>query len=148
MRDESNYRYRKHTFPHDIKVKELSTNKSRWEFLIASGMSEQTMRYIPLDLSLQDGIDATKRIFSRLFIDEKLDQFIKACALYRREWDDKLGVFKSEPVHDEYSHIMDALRTLAVGMIDEISYDRNSSIQPQEEAMQGDERYQIAGLID
>jgi len=119
-RDEKEYHYHTHNFPADIKVHELTTGKTRWESLIKMGMSEQTMRLVPI-LSLQDSIEAVKRIFNRFFIDERLDEVIKALSLYRREWDDKLGVFKSTPLHDDSSHVCSAFRLLGVGLIDEIA---------------------------
>jgi hypothetical protein len=145
-RDEEGYVYRTHNFPHDIMVHELSTGKTRYEALIKYGLNKQTIKVIP-KLSLHDGIEATKRIFHRFFIDEKLDRLIKAMSLYGREWDEKLGVYKSEPKHDEWSHIMDAGRTLGVGFMEEMVNTGRETLQPQEEEMDDLEKYRVVGLI-
>ena len=52
-------------------------------------------------------------IFKNLWINEELDEFINNLSLYQYEWDDKLGQFKKQPIHDFTSHDADAFRYLA-----------------------------------
>ena len=68
-------------------------------------------------LSVADGINATRTIFPQLYFDVSL------CAdglqyLRRYQWGPAtaLGVPRSQPLHDDASHPADALRTLAVGI--------------------------------
>jgi len=141
-RDKFDYHYRTHNFPHDIAVTELQTGKTRFEYLTSIGLSKQTMRILP-KFGLQDGIDAVKRIFNRFIVDESLDRLIKGMSLYRREWDDKLGVFKSEPVHDEWSHLMDALRGIGVGLQEGLENTGREMLEPQNDNLEEDEKYRI-----
>lgn len=52
-------------------------------------------------------------IFKKLWINEELTDFINNLSLYQYEWDDKLGQFKKQPIHDFTSHDADAFRYLA-----------------------------------
>lgn len=126
--DKDGYRYRSHNAPHDIEVRDYSTGKSRKLTAAKMGIYFRTMPKI----SIEDGIEAGRNLFSRLYIDEtRCQKFIVAATMYRKEWDDKLGVFKSQPVHDEHSHIMDAYRTLAVGHLDVSSHESKQIVRPE-----------------
>jgi hypothetical protein len=106
------YVYGTHYLPHDVKVKELSTNVSRYDTLMELGL--RSIVVVP-KLSIQEGIEAVRRIFGKLWIDEKrCAKFLDWISLYRKDWDDKLGVWKNDPLHDESSHGADVLRYLAV----------------------------------
>lgn len=104
------YRYGKHFAPHDIQVRELSTGKSRLEIAQQLGIRFE----ITPNLPVEDGINATRLMFPRLWIDEKLTYFIDAISQYRKEWDDKRGMFKNAPLHDWTSHAADMLRYAAI----------------------------------
>jgi len=109
--EEKKYRYGKHVFPFDVNVKELGTGMTRKEQLYAMGMHNI---YIAPKLLIADGIEATRRIFPRLWFDEERTQKLyEALVNYRKQWDDKLGQFKDAPLHNESSHFCDALRTLS-----------------------------------
>lgn len=110
--DERKYRYGKHVFPFDVNVKELGTGQTRKEQLYAMGMYNI---HIAPKLLVVDGIEATRRIFPRLWFDsEKAQKLTEALSNYRKKWDDGLGQFKDQPLHNEASHFADALRTMAV----------------------------------
>ena len=104
--------YGEHYAPHDIEVRELTTGKSRRDTAREMGIN---FRVVPQHL-VADGIEAVRRIFPRLWFDEKRCETGVACvASYHREWDDKHQVYKDSPVHDWASHGADALRMLAMG---------------------------------
>ena len=66
---------------------------------------------IPVD----DGIEIARRMWPRLWIDEKNGAlFIDKIAQYRREWDDKKDMFKMKPLHDHASHWGDLVRYIAL----------------------------------
>jgi len=92
-------------------VRELGSGKSRIEFA-----SELGIKFLVApNLSIEDGINAARLRFSTLWIDEENNQeFIHCILLYRKEWDDKKGEFRSKPLHDFTSHFADALRYWAV----------------------------------
>ena len=98
--------------PHDVEVRELGTGKSRKEVLMESGLD---IRVVP-KLSVDDGIQAVRRLLPRCWFDNKVKQGTDALRNYRREYDDKRDVFYDKPVHDWCSHSSDAFRYLAVGL--------------------------------
>jgi hypothetical protein len=107
------YRYGEDLWPHDGRARELGTGKSREEIARQNG---RKVRIVPR-LSVQDGIDAMKLLFPRMWFDEKLTQRGREClANYRREWNPGMQSYKPEPVHDWSSHGADAARMLAVGI--------------------------------
>lgn len=110
--EDKKYRYGKHHFPHDIAVKELNTGMTRKEKLYQLGINNI---YVAPKLSISDGIERVRALFPRFFFDEeKCKKLYESLANYRKEFDDKLGVFKDSPRHDENSHFADAVRVLAL----------------------------------
>ena len=111
-RDDFGYIYRNHYLPWDVEIKELTTNTSRKQTLIDLGMNGIK---VVQKLSSQEGIEMVRGLFNRFWFDEsKCKRLIDALINYRADWDDKLGVYKSEARHDEHSHFADAVRYLAV----------------------------------
>jgi hypothetical protein len=109
---EKPYIYGKHYAPHDIKVRELGTGKSRWEVSKSLGIDFE----IVAKLDIEDGIEAVRNILSRCWFDKtKCERGLAALRSYHKEWDEDNQVFKSKPEHDWSSHGADAFRTLAVG---------------------------------
>lgn len=105
-----------HWLPHDIEHHELATGQSRAATLRSLGI---TPTVVPV-AHVMDGINATRRLLSRAWIDEKrCARGINALQAYRREWDDIGKVFKPKPLHDWSSHGADALRTFAMGFGDD-----------------------------
>lgn len=106
------YLYSRHVLPHDVEVRELGTGKSRKEML--DGLGLRNIVVAP-KLPVDDGIQAARLLLSRFWWDaEKCKQGIEAMRQYRRDWDDKLKVFRSHPLHNWASHGADAFRTGAV----------------------------------
>lgn len=105
------YTYGKHFAPHDIEARELTTGKSRKETATALGIE---FNVVP-KLTVDDGVNAARLIFPRLWIDEqKCKYFIDAVSQYRREWDEKRGMFKEVPLRNWASHSADMLRYAAL----------------------------------
>lgn len=96
--------------PHDARAKSIQTGRSAEEQFRALGW--QT-RIVP-ELSLQDGVQAVRQTFPRLWISSGLEDFIGAVSQYQREWDDNRKMFTDKPRHDWTSHYADALRYLAL----------------------------------
>ena len=59
---------------------------------------------------------------------EGCDEGIKHLDAYRKEWDDKYGVWKDRPFHNEASHGSDAFRQFAQGYRSHIT--TQSSFEP------------------
>jgi phage terminase large subunit len=110
---EKGYTYREHILPHDVRVKELGSGKSRLETLEALGVSPVT---IAPQLMVDDGIQAARSMLKNCWFDaERCDRGIDALRQYHREYDDNGKVWRSRPSHDWASHGADAFRYLAVG---------------------------------
>ena len=81
------YHYKEHILPHDVKVKELGTGKSRLETLDALGVNNIS---IAPKLSIDDGIQSARSMLNRCWFDEeKCGRGIEALRQYRREFDEK-----------------------------------------------------------
>lgn len=105
------YTYGGHVAPHDIKVRELGTGKSRLEVAHELGIDFE----IAPNLRVEDGIDAVRRILSLCWFDKtKCDRGIDGLLSYRKDYDDKNQTFRLRPVHDWASHGADAFRYFAV----------------------------------
>lgn len=109
---EKPYRYGEHYAPFDIDIRELTTGKTRIETARTLGIN---FRIVP-KISIDDGIDCVRRMFSRFWFNkETTEQGREAVACYHKEWDEKRKEFKNIPYHDWSSHGSDGLRYLAVG---------------------------------
>ena len=108
---EKNYNYAQHILPHDVRVRELGTGKSREEVLKSLGVKCT----IAPNQKVADGINALRNMISRMCFDEsKCMQGVEALRQYRTEYDDKRQVFRQAPLHDWTSHFADAARYFAV----------------------------------
>tara|TARA_R110000868_G_scaffold402416_1_gene678727 strand:+ start:5040 stop:6299 length:1260 start_codon:yes stop_codon:yes gene_type:complete len=117
---EKGYHYSEHILPHDVRVKELGTGKSRLETLDALGIKNVT---ICPSLSIEDGIQAARSMISQCWFDEEsCGRGIEALRQYRREFDERLKTWRGRPLHDWTSHGADAFRYLAVGRKDDTQW--------------------------
>lgn len=113
--DGREYRYGTHNAPHDISVRELSTGISRLESARKLGID---FTVIPRCKAKMDSIDAARNIFPQCWFDEaKCDLGLQRLENYRKQWDERLGCFKREPLHDENSNGADAFQGLAMGIL-------------------------------
>ena len=117
-----NIRYGEHWAPHDIEVRELMSGKSRRDTAREMGIAFRVVK----QHSIADGIEATRRLFNRLWIDEtRCEHGVNCVASYHREYDDKKEVYKDHPVHDWASHGADGLRQLAMAWNDRLAVDKS-----------------------
>jgi hypothetical protein len=112
------YAYELHILPHDAKQRQQGIPGARTredqlrEFEIG--------RLKVLDsLSIEDGINAVRRILPRCWFDkDKTEPGVEALRNYRKEWDEDQKVFHNRPLHDWASDHADAFRYLALGIPD------------------------------
>ncbi|MCE3025737.1 terminase [Salinicola sp. DM10] len=105
------YRYGGHFGPHDLAVKEIGTGKSRVD--VAKGYGIQ-FTVIPRITTMAEGRQAVRAFLPQCWIaEDQCSQGVDCLDNYRREWDDKLGVYKDRPRHDWASHGAKAFETLA-----------------------------------
>jgi phage terminase large subunit len=106
------YVYASHHAPHDIKVRELGSGKSRLETAASLGIK---FEIVP-DIGLADGIDAARSFLARCWFDEEKTERGRDCLVsYHKTWDDKRKTFSSQPYHDWASNGADGFRYLSVG---------------------------------
>jgi phage terminase large subunit len=105
------YLYGHHWGPHDIRVRDFGTGKSR---IVAARALGLTFDVVP-DLSFADGISAVRMILPRVWFDgTKCAPGIESLRQYRRQFNARMGEFTGTAVHDGHSHAADAFRGLAV----------------------------------
>ena len=103
--------YGEHWAPHDIRVRELGTGKSRLETARSHGIAFRIVR----DIGVADGIDAARLLLPRCWFDEeKCRAGLEALTFYRKGYNERLHMFTDTPQHDWSSHGADAFRGLAV----------------------------------
>lgn len=106
------YDYNEHNGPHDLENTDFTTGKTRREFADALNFPFEIVAKLPV----QDGIDATRAMIRvAKFNEPNVGRLIDGLYSYRREYDDRLQMFKDKPYHDWASHPSDAMRYLSVG---------------------------------
>ena len=105
------YRYGVDYVPHDARVRELGTGKTRVETLQALGRNPAL---VPAH-KVMDGINAVRLMLPKVWVDrDKCRDGLEALRQYRAEFDEKARTFKDAPRHDWTSHSADAFRYLAM----------------------------------
>jgi hypothetical protein len=96
--------------PHDAKVKEWGSGRTRVETMSALGLKPIL---VPL-ATIDDGINAVRRTLPLCVFHPRCEEGgISALEQYRREWDDDKKCFRASPLHDWASNPADAFRYLA-----------------------------------
>lgn len=105
------YSYGEDYVPHDAKVRELGTGRTRIETLQELGRKPTL---VPQH-KIMDGINAARLSMPVVWFDRfKCADGIEALRQYRAEFDEKTRAFKDAPRHDWTSHSADAFRYLAM----------------------------------
>lgn len=109
--NDKSYKYDTDWVPHDAKVPEIGSGKTRLETLMSLGRNP---RLIP-EHKVDDGISAARLTIGKTYFDNhRCADGIEALRQYRAEFDEKLKTFKDIPRHDWASHAADAFRYLAM----------------------------------
>jgi hypothetical protein len=124
--DEFGYKYGYHYLPHDARAKTLASGGKSIIEQIAAKIDIKHLKIVP-NLSLQDGIQATRLALTRCWFDNRCEEGIECLRQYQREWDDDKKVFRDRPKHDWTSHSADAFRYLSIVWKDEDSPILNDS---------------------
>jgi hypothetical protein len=110
---DNDYSKAEHILPHDVRVRELGTGKSRMEMLEEAGLEVK----IAPRMGLDDGIQAVRRLLPRCWFNVPQVQIGLNCLRnYRRDYDEKRKIFYERPLHDWSSHGSDSFRYLALGL--------------------------------
>ena len=116
------YKYDKHIAPHDIDNRSLGANDAkslrelaREGYVIDGVCYSVRFEVLARTNNVNSDIEQVRAILKQCYFDEvKCEKGIKALESYRKEWNDKLGVWRDKPLHDWSSHGADAFRYFAV----------------------------------
>ncbi|MFT3973167.1 MAG: terminase family protein [Amaricoccus sp.] len=98
--------------PHDAKVTELGTGKTRQEVFNSLGCETSLCP----NIDLHEGISQTRDMLAHAWFDyENTKTLREALLAYRSEYDEVKSVHRMTPVHDWSSHWADSARYYAVG---------------------------------
>lgn len=98
------YNYSRHYLPHDAGQRIMGVEAQTKEYH-ANEAGVRPTEILPRIPDEQTGIDASRGFLPKVAIDEdRCQRLIQCLDSYRKEWDDKLGVWKDRPRHDEFSH--------------------------------------------
>lgn len=113
-------KYGEHWFPHDVKVKEWGTGRTRIEQLkngveLDDGTVVKLNARITPDHKVADGINAVRTLLPLCEFDQgECADGLKALRNYKKEWDEHRSVWRDTPRHDWASHGADGFRYLAM----------------------------------
>jgi hypothetical protein len=111
--EDRGYKYGKHYLPHDAKAKTLASGGKSIIEQLAQHLGLGTLSIVP-DLSVQDGIQAVRKMLPKVWFDTKCYEGIEALKQYQREYDEDKKAFRQTPRHDWTSHPADAFRMMAI----------------------------------
>lgn len=112
--NDKGYIYGRHYFPHDGDHRSLgAVAKTKREWAIEAGI--KPVEIVPRIPTEAAGIAASRAYLPQCWFDEERCQRLIQCLdSYRKDWDDKLGVWKDTARHDEFSHGYKSFETAAV----------------------------------
>lgn len=109
----NDWRYGKHLWPHDGKVHEWGSGRSRIEQAWNNPVMKIKPEIVPL-MEIDDGIAAVRITLPNCEFDAAgCAEGLKALRSYRKEWDEERAVWRERPRHDWASHGSDGFRTMA-----------------------------------
>ena len=118
--DEFGYKYGYHYLPHDARAKTMASGGKSIIEQFATKIDIKHLKIVP-NLSIQDGIQATRFALTRTWFDNRCEEGIECLRQYQREWNDDKKCFNDRPKHDFTSHSADAFRYLSIVWKDEDS---------------------------
>jgi hypothetical protein len=110
---EKGYLYGYHLLPHDIRVRELGTGRSRFETLLSLGIEP----LIVPDHGIADGIAGVRSVIPISWFDaEKCELGIDALRSYHVQTAPSGATVRDAPAHTWASHAADSMRYFAMGL--------------------------------
>lgn len=111
---EQRYVYGTHYLPHDadhVRLGATLDSTKSWKSMLEDLMPGHRFEIVPRIQDVTLGIAQTRPVFADAWMDEEgCADLIAALENYRKEWDDKLQVFRDRPLHDWASNYADAFR--------------------------------------
>ena len=110
------YVYGTHYLPHDAENKTLASGGKSIRRLLQDMLPSHRFDVVARVENIVSGINQTRSVLPACYFDEdKCADGLAALEAYRREFDERLGTFKPEPLHDWASNGSDAFRQFAQG---------------------------------
>lgn len=110
---ENGWTYGSHFWPHDGKVHEWGSGKSRLETALDNEILKINPIIVPL-MAIDDGINAVRDVLPHCEFDHAgCAEGLKVLRSYRKDWDEDRAVWRDRPRHDWASHGADGFRTMA-----------------------------------
>ena len=98
--------------PHDARVSELGTGKTRQEVFHSLGCNT----VIAPNMGLHEGIEQARQLLGNVWLDREGCRTLReALSAYRADFVEVRGVYRRQPLHDWSSHWADMLRYYATG---------------------------------
>lgn len=105
------YVWGRHYLPHDGDTERLGIEKNWTPKQMLEDLGLRNVEIVPRIDRVQTGIQMTRNAFASCWFDETgCKDGLKHLDMYRKQWDDRLGVWKDEPRHDKASNGADAFR--------------------------------------
>ena len=111
-------KYKYHYLPHDARAKTLASGGKSIIEQLSVKIKLESMKIVP-NLSLQDGIQATRMMLLRSWFDPKCEEGIECLRQYERSYNEDKKIFSDKPLHNWASHGADAARMAAVAWKEE-----------------------------
>ena len=114
------YQYARHYAPHDIDNRDFSGKGKTRKEMAREGFDidgqHYSLNFVKVaKLSIEDGINYARKMLERCVFDQDTcERGIQCLEAYRKQWNDKLGCYRDQPLHDWASDGADAFRYLAV----------------------------------
>jgi hypothetical protein len=124
----TSYELGRHLGPHDCNVMRLGQGSTVQSQCGAAGIP---MTRTERPLTKQAGIEAVRKIFHKLYIDDERGAAGLNCLTdYQYEYDEKRKCYKDNPLHDWASNGADALQTLALGWNESMTKGPSAASRP------------------
>lgn len=113
LRQSFGCRWGNHFMPHDVKQAHQGWEQAESRLMIAR--QHGWFFQVTPKVNFEDGIEAMRYIFPKMRIDKTNCQIgIRAIREYQRQYDEQRACYQSKPMDNWATHIVDALRYLAV----------------------------------
>lgn len=110
------YTYGTHILPHDAMHNDAGSG-TNWLSIFESLTKERCHVLNIKECDPLNGIQCVRSILGRCYFDEqKCKKGVSHLEAYKKEWNDKLGTYRSTPLHNADSHASDAFRYLAIAL--------------------------------
>ncbi|OWY39349.1 terminase [Xenophilus sp. AP218F] len=111
---DTGYVFGSHYLPHDAEQERLSADGNKSIRVQLEELGMRNIEVVPRVDNIQAGISSVRTVLPHCYFDEAgCADGIRHLDYYRKDWNATLGVWKSQPRHDEHSHGSDAFRQFA-----------------------------------